>query len=260
MPSRVTTSCETCAKKIRSTNPRPVCIDCLRTAKPTRICPICNNEFRAFRSSPNIACSKACADERRRRGYKGNRSLEPKRRARSMREKTIGLSQTSRAALLSRWRITTKCYWCGERATESVDHVVPLAQGGNHGEGNLVPSCLNCNSSKGARTVMQWRMGKPATYTEAVSPTNVAVEKRCESCSQTFKTTRSNQIYCDAYCRTTRNNLVHRNAYRSLKGIAISLPPIKPGRPRKPRSLSEAIREHPGTSISHTEDVPCRAG
>lgn len=48
------------------------------------------------------------------------------------------------------------CIACGDTAN-SVDHVLPLARGGCHGVGNLAPMCSACNSSKGAKTVTEWR-------------------------------------------------------------------------------------------------------
>jgi 5-methylcytosine-specific restriction protein A len=48
------------------------------------------------------------------------------------------------------------CAWgCGRVAT-TVDHVVPLARGGDSGTGNLMPSCKSCNSSRGARPAPSW--------------------------------------------------------------------------------------------------------
>lgn len=44
------------------------------------------------------------------------------------------------------------------------DHVVPLARGGANGVGNLVPSCRNCNLSKNASTVMEWKIRKARWY------------------------------------------------------------------------------------------------
>lgn len=45
-----------------------------------------------------------------------------------------------------------RCAYCGERPDVlTVDHVVPLAKGGNHTASNVVPACSHCNYSKGAR-------------------------------------------------------------------------------------------------------------
>lgn len=47
-----------------------------------------------------------------------------------------------------------KCYLCGKRLKRSVrtvDHVIPLARGGEHSYKNVRLCCQSCNSSKGAR-------------------------------------------------------------------------------------------------------------
>lgn len=53
------------------------------------------------------------------------------------------------------------CAYC--RAPLSLvtwDHVVPLAAGGLHTVGNLVPACETCNKSKGSAFFMEWRLAK----------------------------------------------------------------------------------------------------
>lgn len=49
------------------------------------------------------------------------------------------------------------CYNCGATSDITMDHVIPVSIGGNHGIGNLIPLCGSCNSQKGARTLMEWR-------------------------------------------------------------------------------------------------------
>lgn len=49
------------------------------------------------------------------------------------------------------------CAHCAERPFQEVDHVVPLARGGRHSIGNLLPSCAACNRSKQARLLVEWR-------------------------------------------------------------------------------------------------------
>lgn len=50
------------------------------------------------------------------------------------------------------------CVYCGSSERITIDHVIPLIRGGVHGIGNLVPACLSCNTSKGGRTIMEWRV------------------------------------------------------------------------------------------------------
>lgn len=48
------------------------------------------------------------------------------------------------------------CAYCGEEKPLTRDHVVPLVRGGSHYIDNIVPACLSCNSSKGARTAEEF--------------------------------------------------------------------------------------------------------
>jgi 5-methylcytosine-specific restriction protein A len=43
------------------------------------------------------------------------------------------------------------CWLCGLRGADSVDHVVPRAFGGGHGDGNLRAAHTRCNAQRGAR-------------------------------------------------------------------------------------------------------------
>jgi len=50
-----------------------------------------------------------------------------------------------------------KCVYCGSERDITVDHVVPIARGGSHEMGNLAACCAECNSSKGDKTVEEWK-------------------------------------------------------------------------------------------------------
>ena len=41
-----------------------------------------------------------------------------------------------------------KCYYCGKKKKLTIDHITALVNGGNHTMSNIVPACLQCNSSK----------------------------------------------------------------------------------------------------------------
>jgi len=47
------------------------------------------------------------------------------------------------------------CAYCQAPAT-TLDHVVPISQGGAHSKANLVPACKSCNSSKHTRPLLVW--------------------------------------------------------------------------------------------------------
>lgn len=52
------------------------------------------------------------------------------------------------------------CKYCGRVVEEgTVDHVLPLAQGGTDHLDNLVWACQKCNGEKGNRTPKQWKGG-----------------------------------------------------------------------------------------------------
>ena len=57
--------------------------------------------------------------------------------------------------LCSRW--DHRCAYCGIRAVLTRDHVVPIARGGRHSIGNLLPACQPCNSQKNRRLLIEWR-------------------------------------------------------------------------------------------------------
>ena len=49
------------------------------------------------------------------------------------------------------------CMWCGARDDIHADHVIPLARGGRHCEGNLQPLCADCNKRKNDRFMVEWK-------------------------------------------------------------------------------------------------------
>lgn len=63
------------------------------------------------------------------------------------------------------------CAYCGARPERlDPDHVVPLSRGGSNSPANLLPACLDCNSSKNAMYLHEWaawlsRRGLPARRT-----------------------------------------------------------------------------------------------
>jgi 5-methylcytosine-specific restriction endonuclease McrA len=53
------------------------------------------------------------------------------------------------------------CMWCGTTEDITMDHLIPLARGGEHSIGNLVACCRSCNSSKGNKLPVEfkwWRL------------------------------------------------------------------------------------------------------
>ncbi|MFC7428561.1 HNH endonuclease signature motif containing protein [Nocardia tengchongensis] len=54
------------------------------------------------------------------------------------------------------------CVYCGALAT-CIDHVRPIAAGGDSCAGNLEPSCAPCNLNKNGQTLAQWFCGVDST-------------------------------------------------------------------------------------------------
>ncbi len=50
-----------------------------------------------------------------------------------------------------------RCAYChGPLSPPTMDHVIPLVQGGEHTKENVVPSCLSCNQRKGHKNLLQY--------------------------------------------------------------------------------------------------------
>jgi 5-methylcytosine-specific restriction endonuclease McrA len=56
--------------------------------------------------------------------------------------------------------LSSRCIFCGTADNITVEHLIPLSRGGRHSIGNLAPSCKSCNSAKGTRTVMEFRLNR----------------------------------------------------------------------------------------------------
>lgn len=54
-------------------------------------------------------------------------------------------------------RFDDRCAYCGSRSKLTQDHIIPIIRGGRHSIGNLLPACGSCNSSKGAKLLVEWR-------------------------------------------------------------------------------------------------------
>jgi 5-methylcytosine-specific restriction endonuclease McrA len=75
-----------------------------------------------------------------------------KRRARLRNAKTGMVTAKDLERLLS-----FPCAYCGANENITIDHVVPLARGGDHTIGNFLPACKKCNSRKRDSFIMEWR-------------------------------------------------------------------------------------------------------
>lgn len=69
-----------------------------------------------------------------------------------MAERRKSLSKKTRFEVFKRDKFT--CQYCGRMAPDvilEVDHIKPVAEGGNNGMMNLITSCRDCNRGKGKR-------------------------------------------------------------------------------------------------------------
>jgi HNH endonuclease len=92
------------------------------------------------------------------------------------------------------------CVYCGAPAQEA-DHVMPTSRGGSEERHNLVPACLHCNRSKGARARPKRRRFRDSYFhTPAMSALSTHRESEASSRwspeaadSRRYSTTRGNK-------------------------------------------------------------------
>lgn len=51
------------------------------------------------------------------------------------------------------------CSYC-DRPAQSIDHIIPVVNGGNGSSNNLTGACLSCNSSKHSRSLLNYLLYK----------------------------------------------------------------------------------------------------
>jgi hypothetical protein len=168
------------------------CSDECRSVALTRRCYACGESFRResfsraefdayYADGAPAYCGRRCANkvniqkaQAAATGAPRNRqaltravpSAWTKRTIRSYREAvTPGLGATARGQLLAKWLAAgVACAYCDATPT-TVDHVMPLSRGGTNFEGNLVPCCKACNSSKCDLLLIEWKLSKPHGWT-----------------------------------------------------------------------------------------------
>jgi len=53
-------------------------------------------------------------------------------------------------------KFNNKCAYCGEDKSLAKDHFLALTKGGEYSHNNIIPTCQNCNSSKGNKDFFEW--------------------------------------------------------------------------------------------------------
>ena len=150
-----------------------------------------------------------------------------------------GISWTARKNLLAKWKRQGKrCTYC-DRLADTIDHAVPLVRGGTNYEGNLVPACKACNSSKSGYLIAEWRTGK-----RLPRMTNAPEWKRPRKPIKPIKTIKGEQPafnvcpecgslcvnrYCNSMCGTRYTT---RRNYRLKVGIPLDAPLYQSDKPQ----------------------------
>lgn len=163
--------CTRCGSPTQSNRDGAVCHSCRKErrehrpgTKTTWTCNTCGKE--CYHPKPAGSAFKFCSRKCAAIGKRKDPELlvDPYRRRAS---KQPGLSSASRSKLLHRWqRQQRSCFYCAGLC-ESVDHVIPIARGGTNFEGNLVPCCRTCNGSKGKKLLVEWRLRRGSSSTQA---------------------------------------------------------------------------------------------
>lgn len=89
-------------------------------------------------------------------------SQKEKRMRRKASEKKVWLQKVSAADIRSRRaQFDGCCAYCGISCKTVMDHFQPIARGGTHTLGNLLPACHACNSDKSAKDPEVWCREQP---------------------------------------------------------------------------------------------------
>lgn len=105
----------------------------------------------SYRRNPEAYKRRAVEHQRLHVDEKRRRTLDYRARLLRARRSIVSTRDIAKITRAS-------CTYCGSSERITVDHVIPLSRGGLHSIGNLTPACLSCNASKGAQTVMEWRL------------------------------------------------------------------------------------------------------
>jgi 5-methylcytosine-specific restriction endonuclease McrA len=90
-----------------------------------------------------------------------------RRRKGQLRAEALEFTERDWARLVARFRGC--CAYC-DRRSEILhrEHVIPLARGGRHSVGNILPACPRCNARKKTKLLSEWRYrwkgGEPHPY------------------------------------------------------------------------------------------------
>jgi 5-methylcytosine-specific restriction endonuclease McrA len=144
------------------------------------VCKTCGDTFQAWPSQAKKYCGRACWAKSVKTGFDVRKWREDNRErlresSKSWRKANPEKASAIRRNYLARRRdniarghvdtaeiekILAKkiCVYCGKQGSVQIDHIDPLARGGEHELSNLIPACAECNRRKSARPVDEWLM------------------------------------------------------------------------------------------------------
>lgn len=119
-------------------------------------CAHCNTSLAGMKRNA-VYCGRVCKT----RAATGRREVRNPQRKKD-RQRRI-LAAGAAVVTLKDWerlkhRFDQRCAYCHRERELHMDHVVPIAKGGRHAIGNLLPACQKCNSSKRDRLFSEWRL------------------------------------------------------------------------------------------------------
>ena len=93
--------------------------------------------------------------------YQINEDMRLYNRQKSKRRKAIIRERTAHqikpVQLRARFaQFANRCAYCEATGDLHIEHVVPIAKGGTHALGNIIPACKDCNFSKRDKEVEKW--------------------------------------------------------------------------------------------------------
>lgn len=241
MPRRPTLSCSDCGKPMwvgTGALPQGRCLEC-RRANPKRA-PSKRAPSKRDARTPCADCGKpsygeCCHPCRSKRQVV--RAADDGRLLRHQREhEAPGIRPCDRKRLLAKWKRQGKrCAYCDNPA-DTIDHAVPLVRGGTNYEGNLVPACKSCNSSKSGYLIAEWRTGKrlprmtkAPQWKRKTQPIKAIKGEQpafnvCPECGSLCL-----NRYCDSTCGT---RYAMRRNYRLKVGIPLDAPLYQSDKPQ----------------------------
>jgi 5-methylcytosine-specific restriction endonuclease McrA len=79
-----------------------------------------------------------------------------RRRKGQLKAESLQFTERDWSRMVSRYRHC--CAYCGKHSQElHREHIIPLARGGRHSVGNIVPACPPCNFRKKTKLLSEWR-------------------------------------------------------------------------------------------------------